>query len=116
MNILNKNETNSKMENPTHGFRETNLVLRVIQESQIKSKTVISWNSRKKKKGAFFAPFFFRRGFFKDLCFISMYSILDTLSEYNTFTYQKTLPHTLVLLFSKFVGSLQCILDENYVK
>ena len=33
---FNKNETESKMENPTHSFRETNLVLQLIQESQIK--------------------------------------------------------------------------------
>ena len=104
------------MENPTHGFRETNLVLRVIQESQIKSKTVISWNSRKKKKGAFFAPLFFRRDFLKT-CVLSQCIVYWThFQNINTFTYQKTLPHTLVLLFSKFVGSLQCILDENYVK
>ena len=36
---FNKNETESKMENPTHSFRETNFVLQLIQESQIKSKT-----------------------------------------------------------------------------
>ena len=27
------------MANPTHGFRETNVVLQLMQESQIKSKT-----------------------------------------------------------------------------
>ena len=39
------------MENPTHSFRETNLVLQLMQESQIKSKTVMSWSSQKKKEG-----------------------------------------------------------------
>ena len=48
-----KKETESKMENPTHSFREANLVLQLIYESQIKSKTVMSWSSRKKKKGHF---------------------------------------------------------------
>ena len=33
---FNKNETESKIENPTHSFRETNLVLQLISESQIK--------------------------------------------------------------------------------
>ena len=28
--IFNKNETESKMENPTHSFKETNLVLQLI--------------------------------------------------------------------------------------
>ena len=41
------------MENLTHDFRETNLVLQLIQESQIKSKTVMSSSSRKKKRGHF---------------------------------------------------------------
>ena len=39
---FNKNEIESKMKNPTHGFRETNLALQLIQESQIKSKTIVS--------------------------------------------------------------------------
>ena len=30
------------IENPTHSFRETNLALQLIYESQIKSKTVMS--------------------------------------------------------------------------
>ena len=31
----NKNETESKMKNPTHSFRETNLKPQLISESQI---------------------------------------------------------------------------------
>ena len=42
---LNKNETELKMENPTHSFRQTNLVLQLISESQTKSKTVMRWSS-----------------------------------------------------------------------
>ena len=43
---VNKNKTESKMKNFTHSFREMNLV-------RIKSKTVISWSSRKKKERIF---------------------------------------------------------------
>ena len=39
---FNQNETESKVENITHSLRETTLVLQVIRESQIKSKTVMS--------------------------------------------------------------------------
>ena len=46
---FNKNETETEMETSTHAFRETNLVLQLIQESQIKSKTVISWSFQRKK-------------------------------------------------------------------
>ena len=41
---FNENETESTMENPTHSFRETNLVVQFIQESQIKSKKVMSFS------------------------------------------------------------------------
>ena len=50
---FNKNETESKMEDLTHNFRETILVLQLIQESRINSKTVMNWSSRKKKEGTF---------------------------------------------------------------
>ena len=59
-----KNETTSKMENPTGSFRETNLVLQLIEGSQIKSKTVMSWSSRKKNKGFFCTVYFVERKFF----------------------------------------------------
>ena len=61
---FNKNEKESKMENPTHRFRETNL------ESQIKSKSVMSWSSRRKKEGIFCNICFARRIVFKHLCYI----------------------------------------------
>ena len=60
---FNKNETESKTENPTRTFRVTNLILQLIQESQIKSKTVMSWSLQNKKEGIFctviFLPFAF---------------------------------------------------------
>ena len=41
------------MGNPKHPFREMNLVLRLVYESGIISKTVMSWSSRKKKECIF---------------------------------------------------------------
>ena len=52
------------MENPTHNFRETNLVLQFIRESQIKSKTVMSWSSLKKKEVIFCTVYIVQRKFF----------------------------------------------------
>ena len=49
------------MENLTHSFREANLVLQLMEESQIKSKTVVSWSLRKKKEGSFCTDYLFRR-------------------------------------------------------
>ena len=53
---FNKNETESKMENPIHRFRQKNLLLQLISQSQIRSKTVMSWTPQKKKR-EFFVPF-----------------------------------------------------------
>ena len=62
--LSNKNKTEPKMENPTHSFRETNLVLQLKEESQIKSKTVISWSSREEKEGIFCTIYFAQRKFY----------------------------------------------------
>ena len=50
---FNKNKAELKMGNPKHPFREMNLVLRLVYESGIISKTVMSWSSRKKKECIF---------------------------------------------------------------
>ena len=59
------------MENPTHSFRETNFVFQVIKESlQIKSKTMMSWSSRK-KRDAIFVPLILSEGDFFKICVLS---------------------------------------------
>ena len=55
-------------------------------------------------KRAFFCTVYFIR---RKFCFISMYSILNTISKY---TYQKTILHILLQLVFKIVKSFQCIL------
>ena len=64
----------------------------------------MSWSSRGKKENIFYTVYFIRRKIFKEiehLCFISMYSVLNILSEYTYFTYQKIILHTLFCLFLK---------------
>ena len=51
------------MENPAHSFREVNHVLQLVKEWEIKSKTVMSWSSRNKKKCIFCNVYFVRRKF-----------------------------------------------------
>ena len=110
---FNKNERESKLENPLPSFWETNLVLQLIEELQIKSKTVISWSSWKKKKGIFCIYHFFF--VYRLLCFNSMYSVLNTLSEYTYFYILKTL-HTssTFLIVLKIVKSQKCIPKNKY--
>ena len=54
----------SKMENPTHTFRDMNPVLSLVYKLRIKSKTVMSLSSRKKKEGIFCNIYFVQRKFF----------------------------------------------------
>ena len=61
---FNKNETKSKMENPTNNFREMNYVLQLVSESQIKRKTVMSWSWQRKKECIFCNVYFVPRIFF----------------------------------------------------
>ena len=45
------------MENPTHSSREKNLVLYLIKQSQVNSKSVMSWSYQKEKEGIFCTVF-----------------------------------------------------------
>ena len=65
-----KNKTESKMGNPTHSFRKTQVVVPLIEESQIKSKIVTSWSLRKKKEGTFCTAYFVRWKVF-NICVLS---------------------------------------------
>ena len=79
------------METP-HIVLKTNLVLQLIQELQIKSKTVMSWSSGKKKDGIFCTAYFVRRKFYLTFVFFfSMCSVLHTLSEYTYFYISKSI-------------------------
>ena len=48
----------------THSFKEINHVLQLVSKLQIKSKTVMSWSSRKKKECIFCNVYFVRRNLF----------------------------------------------------
>ena len=52
-----------------HIVLETNLVLQLIEELQIKSKTVMSWSSGKKKDGIFCAAYFVQKTFYLTFVF-----------------------------------------------
>ena len=103
---FNKKETESKMENPTHSFRETRLVLRLKEESQIKSKTEMSCSSRKKKRVHFLYRLFCPKEIFFNICFLpqcihNVYlNVLNTLSEYTYFYISKK--HYVIYFFACF--------------
>ena len=67
---FNKNETELKMKNPTHYFRETNIVFQLIKELQIKSKTRMSCSSQ--KKSAVLVAFALSEGNAFNICDLSL--------------------------------------------
>ena len=87
------------MENPKHSFREKDLVLQLIYKSQIKSKTVMSWSSRRIKEHIFFTVYLSKGNFFKifDLSQCIVHWI--QFPNLHTFTYQKILLHIHFWLF-----------------
>ena len=92
---FNKNEAKSKMRNSTQSLTETIILLQLIQESQIKCKTVMSWISRKKKR-AIFVTLILSEGNVFNICVLSQCTGYWThFQNMHSFTYQKTLLHYL---------------------
>ena len=84
------------MENPTHSFRGTNLVLQLVKESQIKGICL---------------RFMF---YLIVQCIECTFRIYIFLHIKKLLTLHIKLLHTLSLLVSKIVESLQCILNGKY--
>ena len=82
-----------------------------------KSKVKLWWvGARERKKRAFLYRFFFLpKGNFFKICILSQCIVYWThFQNIHTFTYQKTLLHTTLLLISKIVERLQCILKSYF--
>ena len=96
-----KNETESKMENLQPVLERRTLRFSSFKNRKLKIKPCWA-GARERKKRVFFVPFILSKGnFLKNLCFISVYIVLNTIQKIHTFTYQKTLLHTLLCLFLK---------------
>ena len=106
---INFNKNKMELREMRHGFREMNLKVQLTSESQTESKTDELELATEK---FFCTVYFVWRTFFKHLCFISMYSILNTLSEYTYFSISKNITSYTFLLVFKIVESLQCILKH----
>ena len=107
---FNENKAKPKMENPTHSCREWG-TLCFSSYKNCKLKVKLRWVGarERKKEGIFCTVYFLRRIIF----FISMYSVLNTLSEYTYFYKQKTLLHTLFCLFLKLSKAFSVSLNAK---
>ena len=72
---------------------------------EAKSSIVMSWSSRKKNEGIFCTTYFCRKKLF-NICFMSVYIVLKTLSEYIYFYVSKNIASYTFLLVFKIVDSL----------
>ena len=96
------------MENPTHSFREANLVLQFIQESQFKNQNCDELELAKEKTGHFFfVPFILYKENSFNICVLFQYT------EYTYFTYQKTLLHTLICFFLTSLKTFRVSLSKH---
>ena len=95
---FNKNETESKMGNPTHSFRETNLVLQLIENCKLKVK--LWWVGTRERNSVSLCPK-------KILCMVYWMHFQNI----HTFTYQKALiySHSCLLLKSSKAFSVSLI-------
>ena len=87
------------MRNPTHSFRETNLCFSSCKNRKLKVKR------KKKKEGIFCTVYFVWRKFFNicvlSECIVYWIHIQIHFQNIHTFTYRKTLLHTILRLFLK---------------
>ena len=87
---FNENGTELTMENPTHGFRETNLVFQLLKESKIKSNTVMSWSPWKKKEGILLCLLFCPKDILLNICVLSQCIVYGIhFQNIHTFAHQK---------------------------
>ena len=112
---FNKDETESKMENPTYAFRETNL----CASTHSKLKVKFCWvGARERKKSAFFVTFILLTEMFLILVYYLNIAIVywTNLQNIYTFTYRKTVLYTLFCLFLKLLRAFDILLKEPEIK
>ena len=115
-----KNEMESKMEILHTLFKKWIFCFSSYHNRELKAK--LSWSLQKKWEYNFCTIYFVQRKFFWHTSFISMYSVLNELSDYIYFYIPKSmLLHTILLFVFKIVKSRKCILkglikQEVYIK
>ena len=77
------------------------MCFRSYTNRKIKSKTVISWSSRKKKEVIFSTIYFVRKKFLNICVLFHCIECWIHFQNIHTFTYQKSLLHTIFCLFLK---------------
>ena len=75
----------------------------------------MSWSSRKEKEGIFCTAYFVAGKIFEHLCLITMYSVLNTISEYTRLYLSENITSYTFLFVFKIVESLLCSYSINAI-
>ena len=103
------------MENPAHSFKETNLVLELILESQTKYKTVIPLGLRKKRENIFLYILFCPKEIILTFVFYFNLQLIESTIRIYIFYIPKNITFTLLLLVLKIVESLSVSLKDYQI-
>ena len=109
-NINFYNETQSKMENPKHGFRDETCA---SNHKNRELKKLMSWSSRKSKEDIFCTVDFVRMIFF-NITFVFHLSVLNKFSEEILSYIKKHSIHIFLLVF-KIIESLCILRYQNFL-
>ena len=106
---FNKSKTDSKMERQTLCFSS-------CKNSKLKVK--LRWvGARERKIRAYFVPFALSEGNFSNICVLSQCIVYWIhIQNMHTFTYQKTLLHTLLMLAFKIVESFHSVCLQESIQ
>ena len=102
-----KNETESKMEYPTHSFRET-LCFSSYKNRKLKVNLWWVGARQRKKRTCLFCP---KEIFLTFVFYLNLYSVLNTLSEYTYFYISKNITSYTSVTCIEIVESRKCILN-----
>ena len=108
--IVIKTKQNRKWKTPHTVLESRTLCFSSYKNQKLNVK--LWWvGARKRKKSAFFASFILSEENVFNICVLSQCIVYWIhFQNIHTFRFQKTLPHTLLVLAFKIVESLQCIL------
>ena len=105
------------MENEKSHKRLQRLTLYFSSFKNCVLKVKLWWVGAWKEKECIFCNIYFARRKFFNICFISMYSVLNTFSQYICFYISKNITSLYLLLVLKTFESRKCILNKvsNYL-
>ena len=109
-----KMKRNRKQKIPHTILERRPLYFSSYKNRKLKVKLWLVWDCERKKR-AFFVLFIFSEGNFFNICFISIHSVLNTLSEYTFFYISKNPTSYTLCLFLKWSKDFSISLSKDQI-